>query len=134
MIKALMTATKPNEQERYEGVTYEGCLANAQIQWRFTPASLKKTTAGMIAGFPVVCCSANDDIDALCLKVMGNLGLKLIVMRNSNGKNVDMEAARQYGITVVSINGNSPQETRAVINSIIEWQENGKSSTGTLLL
>lgn len=57
----------------------------------------------------VVCAFVNDKLHEPVLKVLAERGVKLIALRCAGFNNVDIEAAKKYGITVVRVPAYSPE-------------------------
>lgn len=66
-------------------------------------------TARMAEGADVVCIFVNDTADREAIQVLAQQGIKLIALRCAGFNNVDLEAAKEYGITVVRVPAYSPE-------------------------
>jgi D-lactate dehydrogenase len=75
---------------------------------RFFEPHLNEETAGLAAGFGAVCVFANDQVNAGVIASLGSLGVRLIALRCAGYNNVDLAAAKKYGITVVRVPAYSP--------------------------
>lgn len=69
---------------------------------------LARDTAALAAGFPVVCAFVNDHLDHDTLSTLAAGGTRLVAMRCAGYNNVDLQAARDHGITVVRVPAYSP--------------------------
>jgi D-lactate dehydrogenase len=73
----------------------------------FTPR-LELDTIPLAANFAVVVASANDCADADVIKGLSALGVEMLAMRCAGCNNVDLEACKQFGISVARVPAYSP--------------------------
>ncbi|NMO13384.1 2-hydroxyacid dehydrogenase [Pyxidicoccus fallax] len=95
--------TKPYDRERL--------LAEAPrdtLEWRFWDFRLTAETAQTAEGAQAVCVFVNDVVDRPCLQALRELGVKLVALRCTGYNNVDLDAAREAGITVTRVPVYSP--------------------------
>jgi len=78
------------------------------IHWRFHDFRLSEDTAPSVKGATAVCVFVNDQIDATCLRILAEMGVRLVALRCSGFNNVDLAAAHQEGIAVVRVPAYSP--------------------------
>ena len=71
-------------------------------------AHLNEHTVKMAAGFDAVCVFPNDALDRFVIKTLAAQRIKLIALRCAGYNNVDLEAAREFGIQVVRVPAYSP--------------------------
>ena len=76
--------------------------------FEFFEARLKRKTANLAEGFDAVCVFVNDELDRATLSVLSEKGIKLIALRCAGFNNVDLEAAHEFGLTVVRVPAYSP--------------------------
>ena len=76
---------------------------------RFLAANLDKDTAPLAAGGEAVCAFVNADGSAPVLETLAAVGVKLLLLRCAGFNNVDLDAARRCGITVLRVPGYSPE-------------------------
>lgn len=74
----------------------------------FLEARLDRETAVLGAGFPAVCVFVNDRLDAQVLATLAAGQTRLVALRCAGFNNVDLEAARRSGLTVVRVPAYSP--------------------------
>lgn len=88
----------------------------------FFEVHLSADTAGLAKGFGAVCVFVNDIIGAELLEGLAAKGVRLIVLRCAGFNNVDLEAAREAGLTVARVPAYSPcgvaEHTIALILSL----------------
>ncbi|MGR7922720.1 2-hydroxyacid dehydrogenase [Zobellella denitrificans] len=72
-------------------------------------ARLEASTAALGQGFDAVCVFVNDKVDADVIQVLAAAGVRHIALRCAGYNNVDLDAARAAGITVVRVPAYSPE-------------------------
>lgn len=70
---------------------------------------LNERTAKMAEGCDVVCIFVNDDGSRKVLEKLAELGVKMIALRCAGFNNVDLTAAKEFGIDVVRVPAYSPE-------------------------
>lgn len=70
---------------------------------------LEPKTLRLAHGYPVVCAFVNDDLSRPVLTELAENGTKLLAMRCAGYNNVDLDAAKELGITVVRVPAYSPE-------------------------
>jgi D-lactate dehydrogenase len=103
MIETTVFDTKPYDREYLGKVT-----GAARIAWRFHEFRLSAETASSAKGSQAVCIFVNDQADRECLKIIAAQGVKLIALRCAGFNNVDLAAAKEYGLAVVRVPAYSP--------------------------
>lgn len=79
---------------------------NSHIHY-FEPR-LTEETAGLAKGYDAVCIFVNDDCSAKAIEVLHECGVRLILLRCAGFNNVDLKAAKEYGMTVLRVPAYSP--------------------------
>ena len=103
MIETAVYDTKPYDREYLvKAVGAEG------IAWRFHEFRLSAETASAAKGAQAVCVFVNDHADLACLEELAAHGVKLLALRCAGHNNVDLAAAREFGIAVVRVPAYSP--------------------------
>ena len=74
----------------------------------FFEPHLTRETVALAAGYPAVCVFVNDQLDAMILDQLARGGTRLIALRCAGFNNVDLAAARDFGLTVVRVPAYSP--------------------------
>ncbi len=85
--------------------------ANYQFGYRlkFIEASLNLETASLAQGADAVCVFVNDKLDEACLAALKNEGVKWVALRCAGFNNVDLLAAKAFGLPVVRVPAYSPE-------------------------
>ncbi|XQW86352.1 2-hydroxyacid dehydrogenase [Thalassotalea piscium] len=65
-------------------------------------------TASIAKGCEAVCCFVNDQLDASCINLLAENGIKFIVMRCAGYNNVDLNACEKHNIYVCRVPDYSP--------------------------
>lgn len=81
---------------------------NEWHQLEFLPPQLTEKTVKLAEGADGVCCFVNDTLNRAVIEALAGYGVGLIAMRCAGYNNVDVEAARQTGITVARVPEYSP--------------------------
>lgn len=71
-------------------------------------ARLSPETCNLVAGCDAVCAFVNDVVDSEVLRLLASYGVKLVALRSAGFNNVDLDVARQLGITVGRVPAYSP--------------------------
>lgn len=74
----------------------------------FFEESLKPSSAKLSSGHDAVCAFVNDRINRETLKILADQNIGLIALRCAGFNNVDLEAAKEYGIKVMRVPAYSP--------------------------
>lgn len=83
--------------------------AGPALQWRFLCQPLNADTVQLAAGSEAICAFVNDDLSAAVLQQLAQLGIRLVALRCAGFNNVDLAAARTFGIRVARVPAYSPQ-------------------------
>ncbi len=94
----------------------------ASYELNFQPARLDVSTARLADGYPSVCVFVHDDVGRDVLEVLAEQGTRHVALRSAGFNNVDLEGARELGITVSRVPAYSPhavaEHTLALILSL----------------
>ena len=101
MIEVAVYDTKPYDRE-YLGKNAES------IGWQFHDFRLSSQTSLTAKGCSAVCVFVNDRVDASCIEGLHAYGIKLIALRCAGFNNVDLQAAKSAGISVIRVPAYSP--------------------------
>lgn len=81
----------------------------ADLSVDYVEQDLTEQTAGMAKGYKAVCAFVNSIIDDKTINILSQEGVELILMRCAGFNNVDLQAAKEKGITVLRVPGYSPE-------------------------
>ncbi|MGZ3773898.1 MAG: 2-hydroxyacid dehydrogenase [Pseudobdellovibrionaceae bacterium] len=71
-------------------------------------ARLTEETVNLAEGYPCICAFVNDRMNRNIIRRLAEGGTKLIALRSAGFNNVDLAAAREYGMVVVRVPEYSP--------------------------
>jgi len=75
---------------------------------KFFKPNLDSATASLADGYEAVCVFVNDRLDRSTIEILHEQGIKLIALRCAGYNNVDLNAAEEFGLTVVRVPAYSP--------------------------
>ncbi|MBX9762222.1 MAG: 2-hydroxyacid dehydrogenase [Pseudomonadaceae bacterium] len=102
-MRVVLFSSKPYDQQ-----SFNAAALPQDWQLNFQDAHLRADTAGLAAGYPVVCAFINDDLSATVLQQLAAGGTRLIALRSAGYNHVDLHAAQRLGLTVVRVPAYSP--------------------------
>jgi D-lactate dehydrogenase len=94
--------------QRYDKTSLERSNEKFQHTLVYFETPLTTATAALASGFPAVCVFVNDHLDAAVLSQFAKSGTELVALRCAGFNNVDLKAAKLYGITVLRVPAYSP--------------------------
>ncbi|MCK5242071.1 2-hydroxyacid dehydrogenase [bacterium] len=101
--RVLFYDAKPYDREYFDRHNRE----KYRFEIKYFPGHLNRDTAGLAAGYAVVCVFVNDQVDQPVIQTLKKQGVKLIALRSAGYNHVDLKAA--FGnIHVVRVPGYSP--------------------------
>ena len=103
MIKTLVFDTKP-----YDRAPLQQASVGLDIEWHFQEFRLTRDTAPTAKGAQAVCVFVNDQLDRPCLEALAAQGVKLVALRCTGFNNVDLAAAKEFGLIVTRVPVYSP--------------------------
>lgn len=74
----------------------------------FIEGKLNSQSAVFASGAEVACSFVNDKVDEKCLKVLKEVGVRLVVLRSAGFNHVNIKVAQKLGIQVARVPGYSP--------------------------
>lgn len=92
----------------YDIEYFEKFNTNFQHELHFFETRLNEKTVNLIDNQAVVCVFVNDDLNEQTIIELSKKGVKLIALRCAGFNNVDLKAAKEYGIKVVRVPAYSP--------------------------
>jgi D-lactate dehydrogenase len=85
-----------------------GRAANGAVDWRFMDFRLSAETAVAAKDAKAVCIFVNDHADRAALEVLHSLGIKHVALRCAGFNSVDIDAAKELGLSVTRVPAYSP--------------------------
>lgn len=112
-----MYSTKP-----YDRAAFERANVDRLDDVTFLTDRLSPETVDLAAGADAVCAFVNDELSEPVLQRLAQLEVRCVALRCAGFNNVDLEAARRHGVTVVRVPAYSPnavaEHTLALILSL----------------
>ena len=98
------------DTKKYDKDSFEKILPQfPEIEMDFWEADLSVHTARLAKGYDAVCAFVSSDVSGPVIKALESKGVKLVLMRCAGYNNVDLNAAKECGITVLRVPGYSPE-------------------------
>lgn len=104
-MKILFYDTKKYDRDSFEKVVTDF----PEMEIDYLEADLSVQTARLAKGYDAVCAFVSSDVSEKVLQILGQRGVKLVLMRCAGFNNVDLAAADANGITVLRVPGYSPE-------------------------
>ena len=104
-MKILFYDTKKYDRDSFEKVVTD--FPETEID--YLEADLSVQTARLAKGYDAVCAFVSSDVSEKVLRILGQRGVRLVLMRCAGFNNVDLAAADANGITVLRVPGYSPE-------------------------
>lgn len=102
-MKIAIFATKKYDEHSFAQVNQQ-----FSHQLRFFEPRLTGATASLAAGYEGVCVFVNDEIDRDTIRQLAENGVKIVATRSAGYNQIDLQAAEEYGLTVVRVPAYSP--------------------------
>ncbi len=102
-MRVAIFSTKPYEKEYFDKYNSE-----ATHELIYFEASLNENTANLATGFIAICVFVNDKLNKPTLKILNDIGVRLIALRSAGFNHVDLEAASEHKMTVLRVPAYSP--------------------------
>ena len=104
-MKILFYATKNYDQKSFDPVLkdYPGITVD------YIEPEMEPLTAGLADGYDAVCVFVSANVGRETLEILSKGGVKLVLLRCAGFNNVDLEAAKEFGILVYRVPAYSPE-------------------------
>ena len=96
------------DTHHFERVVFEDVFKDANHTISYIEPRLLPQSAAMAKGADVVCCFANDCLNAETLKILKENGIKLIALRSAGFNHVDLAMAKELLLPIVRVPEYSP--------------------------
>ncbi len=104
-MKILFYDTKKYDRESFEKVLPK----YSDISIEYMESDIRLNTAKYSKGFDAICAFVSSDLSRPVIEILSQNNVKLILMRCAGFNNVDVEYAKQRGVTVLRVPGYSPE-------------------------
>lgn len=102
-MKIAVFSSKPYDRQALDAANPQG-----ELQFTYLEPRLMPDSAHMAHGYRGVCAFVNDRLDRDVLTTLAAGGTRLIALRSAGFNNVDLDAARELGLSVVRVPAYSP--------------------------
>ncbi len=103
MTRLVMFSSKP-----YDRRGFEAAQAGRAVEVEYLETRLDALTVSLAADATAVCAFVNDDLSEPVLEALVAGGTRIVALRCAGFNNVDIDAARRLGVTVVRVPSYSP--------------------------
>lgn len=104
-MKILFYDTKPYDKESFDSL-----LGNyPEIQIEYLKTDISPNTVRLAKGYDAVCVFVASDVNKKIVEELSRRGVRLILLRCAGFNNVDLEAAKKAGISVMRVPNYSPE-------------------------
>lgn len=94
----------------YDKVSFDRELVHfPDLEITYQEADLSEHTVPLAKGYDAVCAFVNSDLSAAVIDKLHEIGISLILLRSAGFNNVDIDKAKECGITVLRVPGYSPE-------------------------
>jgi D-lactate dehydrogenase len=90
----------------YDKTYFNAC--NQHHELHYIEVQLNEETAALAHNSAAVCVFVNDRLNEAVIRTLADAGVRLIALRCAGYNNVDLEAAKRYGLAVVRVPAYSP--------------------------
>lgn len=108
VLKIAFFGTKDYDRTFFSELTKEKGYGTYNSEIKYFNSNLGLETVSLASGYDAVCVFVNDDVSRPVIEQLHDLGVKLVLLRCAGFNNVDIEAANEYGITILRVPAYSP--------------------------
>lgn len=108
ILKIAFFGTKDYDRIFFSELSRDKGEGTYNCEIKYFASNLGPETAGMSKGYDAVCVFVNDNVSRPIVEQLHDNGIRLILLRCAGFNNVDLEAAKEYGITVLRVPAYSP--------------------------
>lgn len=108
ILKIAFFGAKDYDRIFFSELTKEKGEGTYNSEVKYFTTNLGPETAGLARGYDAVCVFVNDCVSREVVEQLHDSGIRLILLRCAGFNNVDLQAAKEYGITVLRVPAYSP--------------------------
>jgi D-lactate dehydrogenase len=102
-MKVAFFSSQPYDQDSFETTNQHYSHELTFLEPRLTPQ-----TASLAEGSEAICVFINDDVSEATLRILADLGVRMVALRCAGFNNVDLAVAKELGITIARVPAYSP--------------------------
>jgi D-lactate dehydrogenase len=104
--KVVFFSSLPHDVESFNGL--KNSFLDNSIEFEFISKRLNQETVHLVHDSEIICVFVNDQLNKNILNTLKQKGLRLIVLRCAGYNNVDLDSAKDLGISVLRVPAYSP--------------------------
>ena len=120
VLKVAFFGTKDYDRIFFSELSRDKGEGTYNVDIKYFSTRLTVETAHLADGFDAVCIFVNDEAPREAVKALADGGVRLILLRCAGFNNVDLEAAKEYGIKVMRVPAYSPYAVAEHAMTIIQ--------------
>ncbi len=94
----------------YDKESFDKELFNyPEVEITYQEIDISPKTVSLAKGYDAICAFVNSDLGAEVLDRLHEIGISLILLRCAGFNNVDLEKAKEHGMTILRVPGYSPE-------------------------
>lgn len=98
------------DTKKYDRDAFDKALTEyTDVTIDYLESDLSVQTAALADGYDAICAFVSSDVSAPVIEKLASVGIQLILMRCAGFNNVDLDMAKQCGMTVLRVPGYSPE-------------------------
>ena len=120
VLKVAFFGTKDYDRIFFSELAREKGEGTYNTEIKYFNSRLTIESAALAKGYDAVCIFVNDEAPREVIEILHDCGIRLILLRCAGFNNVDLVAAKEYGITVVRVPAYSPYAVAEHAMTIIQ--------------
>ncbi|MCR4652161.1 MAG: HPr family phosphocarrier protein [Eubacterium sp.] len=120
VLKIAFFGTKDYDRIFFSELSKDRGVGAYNVDIHYFESRLTKETAHLADGFEAVCIFVNDEAPRSVIEILHKCGVNLILLRCAGFNNVDLKAAKEYGMTVLRVPAYSPYAVAEHAMTIIQ--------------
>ncbi len=108
VLKIAFFGTKDYDRTFFSELTRDKGAGTYNADIKYFSSNLGPETAHLAKGYDAVCVFVNDNVSRPVVEQLHDCGIRLILLRCAGFNNVDLSAAKEYGITILRVPAYSP--------------------------
>lgn len=97
------------DAQKYDRTHFDEVNKKYGFEIKYQSAHLDEHTAHLSKGYDAVCAFVNDDLSREVLSILKDNNIRIVALRCAGFNNVDLNAAKEFGVEVVRVPAYSPE-------------------------